>query len=47
MINDAASVITNAGGTILNGAQDLADATPFGSAVKGEKPDPFPVRKAN
>ncbi|KAB8228036.1 DUF3129 domain-containing protein [Aspergillus alliaceus] len=34
MINDAASIITNAGGAILNGAQDLADATPFGGAIK-------------
>ncbi|KAJ5904329.1 hypothetical protein N7504_006712 [Penicillium tannophilum] len=35
LINDAASVITNAGGAVLNGAQDLADKTPFGAAVKG------------
>ncbi|KAB8239094.1 hypothetical protein ETB97_004954 [Aspergillus alliaceus] len=34
VINDAASVVTNAGGTILNGIQDLADATPFGGAIK-------------
>ncbi|KAJ5144051.1 uncharacterized protein N7515_002838 [Penicillium bovifimosum] len=35
VINDAASVITNAGGAVLNGAQDLADKTPFGGAIKG------------
>ncbi|KAJ5033224.1 hypothetical protein NUH16_003140 [Penicillium rubens] len=35
LINDAASVVTNAGGAILNGAQDLADKTPFGGAIKG------------
>lgn len=34
LINDAASVITNAGGAILNGAQDLADKTPLGGAIK-------------
>ncbi|KAF7155397.1 hypothetical protein CNMCM5623_007468 [Aspergillus felis] len=34
LINDAASVITNAGGAILNGAQDLVDKTPLGGAVK-------------
>ncbi|KAI2734658.1 hypothetical protein DTO013E5_9567 [Penicillium roqueforti] len=35
LINDAASVVTNAGGAILNGAQDVADKTPFGGAIKG------------
>ncbi|KAJ5226014.1 hypothetical protein N7468_007239 [Penicillium chermesinum] len=35
VLNDAASVITNAGGAILNGAQDIADKTPFGGAIKG------------
>ncbi|KAJ5545184.1 hypothetical protein N7461_007488 [Penicillium sp. DV-2018c] len=35
VINDAASVVTNAGGAVLNGAQDLVDKTPFGAAVKG------------
>ncbi|RLL96544.1 hypothetical protein CFD26_104181 [Aspergillus turcosus] len=34
LINDAASVITNAGGTILNGVQDIADKTPLGGTIK-------------
>ncbi|KAB8074288.1 hypothetical protein BDV29DRAFT_124573 [Aspergillus leporis] len=34
LINDAASVITNAGGTVLNGIQDIADKTPFGGTIK-------------
>ncbi|KNG91271.1 cell surface protein Mas1 [Aspergillus nomiae NRRL 13137] len=34
LINDAASIVTNAGGTVLNGIQDLADATPFGGTIK-------------
>ncbi|GLI81088.1 hypothetical protein PoHVEF18_009457 [Penicillium ochrochloron] len=34
VVNDLASVVTNAGGAVLNGAQDLADKTPFGGAVK-------------
>ncbi|KAF7595535.1 hypothetical protein BBP40_005570 [Aspergillus hancockii] len=34
VINDAASVITNAGGTILNGIQDIADKTPFDGTIK-------------
>ncbi|PLB44104.1 hypothetical protein P170DRAFT_440483 [Aspergillus steynii IBT 23096] len=34
LINDAASVVTNAGGTILNGVQDIADKTPFGGTIK-------------
>ncbi|KAA8652867.1 hypothetical protein EYZ11_003147 [Aspergillus tanneri] len=34
LVNDLASVVTNAGGAVLNGAQDLADATPFGGAIK-------------
>ncbi|KAB8213454.1 hypothetical protein BDV33DRAFT_229495 [Aspergillus novoparasiticus] len=33
-VNNAASVFTNAGGVILNGAQDLVDATPFGGGLK-------------
>ncbi|PIG85644.1 cell surface protein Mas1 [Aspergillus arachidicola] len=35
LINDAAGVITNAGGAILNGVQDLADMTPVGGVIKG------------
>ncbi|KAJ5485723.1 hypothetical protein N7530_000023 [Penicillium desertorum] len=35
LINDAASVVTNAGGAVLNGAQDIVDKTPFGGAIKG------------
>ncbi|OQE10591.1 hypothetical protein PENFLA_c087G04199 [Penicillium flavigenum] len=35
LINDAASVVANAGGAILNGAQDVAEKTPFGGAIKG------------
>ncbi|KAJ5976630.1 hypothetical protein N7481_010337 [Penicillium waksmanii] len=35
VLNDVASVVTNAGGAILNGAQDIADKTPFGGAIKG------------
>ncbi|CAG8063335.1 unnamed protein product [Penicillium nalgiovense] len=35
LINDAASVVTNAGGAIMKGAQDVADKTPFGGAIKG------------
>ncbi|KAJ5201919.1 uncharacterized protein N7498_006582 [Penicillium cinerascens] len=35
LANDAASIFTTAGGTVLNGAQDLADATPLGNVVKG------------
>ncbi|KAE8154670.1 hypothetical protein BDV25DRAFT_135589 [Aspergillus avenaceus] len=34
LINDAASVITNAGGTILNGIQDIADKTPLDGTIK-------------
>ncbi|KAM0106758.1 hypothetical protein ACP6JB_007537 [Aspergillus fumigatus] len=37
LINDAASVITNAGGTILNGVQDIADKTPLGGTIKSKE----------
>ncbi|KAL5366617.1 hypothetical protein BJX96DRAFT_170084 [Aspergillus floccosus] len=34
ILNDAASVFTTAGGQMLNGAQDIADMTPAGGAIK-------------